>query len=364
MMKEGQYDSIYSRHEVSIMKQHEREYFVSRIRSGFYNIKDGNLKLKILTPTLEQEFELHETYQEAYEKAIIEQFMTEDEMLLWMKEREIWTDEDDKKVEGLKQDIEKLKVEIFNARNNEVLRDKIRIYLRAGERQLIKQIEKRNSFQANTCEGIASIEKLYAFLKKCTYNNNQLFEFQDTNIEYILYLYHELLLPENKIRDLARNEPWRSFWILNESNTFKLFFNNDRELSTDQKHILIWSQMYDNVQESMDCPSEDVINDDDMLDGWFILQKRKRDKDRAEAELGDSTNNEKIKNAGEIFMMAGSNKDAQRINNMNDIGGKIIKQQRFATIHQKGEASQLDFQDEKLKLIQQSNQMFKDKFRR
>ena len=49
---------------------------------------------------------------------------------------------------------------------------------------------------------------------------------------------------------------------------------------------------------------------------------------------------------------------------MNDVGGKIIKQQRFNTIYEKGEASQLDFQDEKLKMVQQSNQMFKDQMRR
>ena len=43
--------------------------------------------------------------------------------------------------------------------------------------------------------------------------------------------------------------------------------------------------MYDNIQESMDCPTEDVINDDDMLDGWFIVQNRKREKDKKEKDV-------------------------------------------------------------------------------
>lgn len=346
------------------MKQHEREYFISRIRSGFYIVKDGDIRLKIVTPTLEQEFELNQVYQETYENASFDQFMTEDEMLIWMRERELWTNEDDKKLDGLKEDIDKLKVEIFNARNNESLRESIRKYIRAGEKQLARHLEKKTAYSGNTCEGIASIEKLYSFLKKCTYLNNELYDFQDLNLEHVLFLFHNLLLSEHKIRDLARNEPWRSLWVINESNKFNLFANYNRELSSDQKYLLIWSQMYDNVQESLDCPSEDVINDDDMLDGWYIIQKKKREKERSEAEFKDGTSNSKIQNAGEIFMMAGSNKDANRINNMNDTTGKIIKQQRFATIHQKGEASQLDFQDERLKLAQQSNQMYKDKFRR
>ena len=44
----------------------------------------------------------------------------------------------------------------------------------------------------------------------------------------------------------------------------------------DQKNILILSRMYDNVQESLDCPADDIMQDDDMLDGWFIHQKNKK----------------------------------------------------------------------------------------
>ena len=39
--------------------------------------------------------------------------------------------------------------------------------------------------------------------------------------------------------------------------------------------IVIWSKMYDNVQESIDAPIQSVMEDDDALDGWFIVQNRK-----------------------------------------------------------------------------------------
>ena len=35
-------------------------------------------------------------------------------------------------------------------------------------------------------------------------------------------------------------------------------------------------KVYDNVHESMDAPTDRVIEDDDMLDGWFKVQSRKR----------------------------------------------------------------------------------------
>ncbi len=346
------------------MKQHDREYLISRIRCGYYTVRENGLTLKICTPTMEDEYDMNEAYVDAYEKALYDGFQTEEQILEWMISRDLWGEEDDQKVEGLKKDIERLKIEIFNARNNELLKEKIRMYIRAGEKQLLKQQEKKNSFYMNTCESFAVLEKSMTFLKKCTFLNGQIYDFQSVRIDDVLSKYYSMILPESQVRELARTEPWRSLWILNESKSFDLFSNKNRTPSIDQKNILIWSKMYDNIQESMDCPSDDVIEDDDMLDGWFIVQRKKREKERAEAEMENTIKNDKIKNSSEIFMVAQTPKDLDRINNMNDLTGKIVKQQRFNVINQKGEASQLDFQDERLKLSQQSNKMFKDKFRR
>src|SRR5690606_30951918 len=146
---------------------------------------------------------------------------------------------------------------------------------------------------------------------------------------------YSLVLSDTECRELARNEPWRSLWFLNDSKAYHIFNDNGRELTIDQKNILIWSKMYDNIQESPDCPSDDVVDDDDMLDGWFILQKRKREKDRAEAELESSTKSQKIKNASEVFVMT-SQKDADRVERMNDTTASMIKKQRLETIKKQG----------------------------
>lgn len=345
------------------LKPSEREYFVSRIRSGIYKVKINSLNLKIVQPTIEQELELNETYMEAYQLALSDDFRTEDQMLLWMREKDLWKDEDDKKIEGLNKDLEKLKVEIFNAKTNDKLKETIRMYLRAGESQLNKMYEKKNSYYSNTCEGVASAEKTYAFLRACTLLNGQVFDFEAASIDSVLSLYYSQILPEAHVRYLARTEPWRSLWVLNELKTFNLFNNTGKELSIDQRNLLIWSRMYDNVHESMDCPSEDIIEDDDMLDGWFIVQKQKRDKDKAEAELEASMKNSKIKNSPEVFMVAKSEKDIKKIESMNDVNAQMIKKEREKLIENKGEVSQLEFKDEKLRLGNMAREQFKDKFR-
>ena len=346
------------------MKQHEREYFVSRLRSGVYYITHNNVTVKVLSPTIEDEHHGNQVYKEAYEQALDEDIMTEDELLEWMRYKELWTEEDDQKIKGLEQDLERLRVEIFKARNNESLSEKIRKYIRAGEDQLEKQHAKKLENMANTCEGVAAIEKTMEIVRLCTFVGNEPFDFQSVELTDIIQAHHSLMLSGKEGRELARTEPWRSVWLLNDTNTVSLFANKDRELTIDQKNILVWSRMYDNVQESMECPSDDVIADDDMLDGWFIVQKKKQDKDKAEREIDSSVTNSKIANSDEVFVMAGSKKDADRVNSVNNLTGQMVKKQRMSVLDaQGGEAKDLDFRDQQLKVRRQSNEQYKGNFR-
>ena len=347
------------------MKHYERELFVSRIRSGIYFVEHEGIKLKIVTPTIEEELEINEAYIKAYEEALEDDFMTEDQSVEWMRSRNLWTDEDEEKTKQLKKDLDTLRVEIFNNRNKSELRERIRKYIRAAEEALNKQSNKKSSFISNTCEGIAMVEKSCEFIKTCTYYGGDKYDFNRLSVEFVLHLFQEKMLSEKQIRDVARNEPWRSVWMLRDSNTYKLFSNTDRELSVDQKNLLVWSRMYDNIQESMDCPTDDVIEDDDLLDGWFIVQRKKREKEQAEADFDNSTQNEKIKNSGEIFVVASNKQEADKVDMLNDIHGNIVKKQRMAKIKASdGVASDLEFQDVKINMQAKSNQMFKDNFRR
>ena len=347
------------------MKQHEREYFISRIRSGIYTLEFGDVKLRIFSPTIEQELEINQVYSQSYSKAEQEGIMSHEDVLSWMKQRGLWTQEDEDKEKSLEKDIERFKVELFYAKNQEGKRNQIRRILHAGKEQLSNHTLKKFENYENTCEGIASAEKICAMLRMCTVTqDNEPFDFVSVPVEHALKLYGLQVLSETSIRELARNEPWRNLWLLRESNAYNLFANTETELNADQRHILLWSRMYDNVQESMDCPSDDVIKDDDMLDGWFIIERKKQDKQKAEADIAESTQNSKIANSDEIFIMAHSKDDAERINSTNTYQSQKVKEQRMSVIEQKGEAADLDFLDQKLKLRQQSNEQYKGKFRR
>ncbi len=341
------------------MKQHEREFFIAMIRSGKVPVKKNNISLTILPLTTDQSLEACYIYNEAYNQAYIDGMMSEEEMLDWMRENGLWLYDDDAKIEGLKKDLEKLKIEIYNARNSPKLREQIRIYLRRCEESLGSILHKKNSYYQNTIEGYASNEKVLWSIKNSTFSNNKSYKFNELSLQYVVDEWQSSLLTDKQSRELARNEPWKSLWVTRENARINLFNNpKNSELTFNQKNIIIWSQMYDNIQESIECPAKDVIEDDDMLDGWFIIQAKKREQEKLAQETESATKNDKIKNASEVFVVTGDKQGAERIDSMNNSHAMSIKKQREAMIKQKGSVNQHDFIDERLKLqMQQTNQM-------
>ena len=344
------------------MKHHEREFFVSMIRSGKVFINYRDIALEIIPLTIDQSFKSCQVYQDAYEVALSEDMMTEEDVNNWMMENELWTMHDDKHADGIKDNIEKLKIEIYNSRKDKKTANRIRSYIRSGESQLSSHLNKKYLYHQNTCEGVASTERLMWIIKNTTYHDNKLYDFSDVSLQYVVDEWQSHFLSESKLRDLARNDPWKSLWITRENSKLSLFANpQNTELTYNQKNLLIWSQMYDNIQESLECPDKEVIEDDDMLDGWFILQNKKREKERLEKEFENETNNEKIKNASEVFIV--SNKDrASKINDMNDPMAKIIKQQRQAALNKNEILEERDLPDQKRNIQMMITNQMKGKF--
>ena len=346
------------------MKQHEREYFVSQIRAGIAYVVEDEITLKILNPTIEQQLESSLIFDRSYSAAYRDEVMSQDDMLEWMVEQGLWSQKKDDRIEGLKKDLERCQIEIYNARNNKQKAEHIRIYIRAGEHQIVDMMSKKMDNYNKTLEGIASLEQSAWLIENCTFRDGKPYDFADLSVPYVLSSYGEATLSAKDIRELARNEPWKSLWMTRNDTGCDLFLDvKHRIINDNQKTLIVWSQMYDNIQESMDCPSNDVISDDDMLDGWFIVQSKKRDQERIESEFENSTKSDKIRSSDEVFVMAGSQADAGRIESMNDIGGKMTIKQREATMKRKQGKSvtQNEFTDEKIKLQNQRNQQYKSK---
>lgn len=86
--------------------------------------------------------------------------------------------------------------------------------------------------------------------------------------------------------------------------------------------------MYDSISESPDAPSDEIILDDDMLDGWLIIQRKERELRTKQKAAEDIIANEKIANSDEVYIVAKSEEDIDKINELNDPQAKAIKTAR------------------------------------
>lgn len=342
----------------------ERELLVFRIRSGIYKIPLSGFTIKIFTPTIEDELEACEVYQKSYYEALNDDIMTEEECFDWMIENNLWSYEEDSDIKRYKDEVDNLKVNVYKKFNNGKLRESARAYLRAAEAGLKNLHDKKNAYHGNTCEGVAHLDKSLFLLERCSFVGTERLDLESVNSNSLLNKYYSLILNEAESRELARNDPWRSIWALRETGTYKLFNNKDRELSIDQKNLLVWSRMYDNIQESMDCPSDKIIEDDDALDGWFIEQRRKQERERVVDQVESSITNDRIKNSHEILVFADNETDAKNVDELNSLNSKMVKKERSEILKQKGSAVDLDFPDQKMRIGNLSDQQFKSKFRR
>lgn len=345
------------------MELHRREYFIYRLMSGKINIECNDKKLIIVNPDSELKFEAQEHYINIYEQALNYNCLTDEDVLEHLIARGLWTEEKEKQLNKILPDhIEYWKVELYQSFLRSKTRETIRKYLTVAKNEYIRLHNIRNAYFTWTAHGIAAFARTQYILSRTTFYNNQLVDWNDFDIYQIMSLYHNKLLGNDDLRELARTSPWINIWVIHKKTGSKLF--NNECLSDEQSFLMSWTITYDNIRESPDCPSDDIIEDDDMLDGWLIVQRRKRENERKKSEAENAiTQNKRIQNAEEIFIVAETPEDAQKVDALNDMRGQMIKRQRMALIKEKGQVRQDEFQDIRQELQTQLNRMYSDKMR-
>lgn len=328
----------------------EREYFVYRIRSGLYLLEYEGKEVEVRSPTVEDNYRANNLYQKTYHDCLSANIMTFDQMVDWMYSKDLWTPQKEQMLIDLEQNLDTIKLDMFEKRHDEKIVQQGKKYLRFTEGKIRNLHAEKNTYLNNTCEGISSNEKAMYLFSRCCYMDDQRMDFTvDDNSTILYYDWIKELLTHTQIRELARTDPWRSTWSVKDVE--KVFtLKEDRELSVDQRNLILWSQMYDSIKESPECPDEEVVNDDDLLDGWFAKQRKERKEKEAQKAVDDRLSNPNISGKQEVFVMARSDKDAINIHNVNDPAGKMIKRQRQQVINAKGSAVDLDFKDRKAEL--------------
>ena len=108
--------------------------------------------------------------------------------------------------------------------------------------------------------------------------------------------------------------------------------------------LIAYSKLYDSIYEHAECPEDDVMNDDDLLDGWLIKRKKQKEslmkQQRVEEVIG-----KKHAKDDEIFIPVQSMQEAKNIDELNTPLASRIKQQREKTIEKRGTVLDANLED-------------------
>lgn len=294
------------------MHDHEYEYKIYEIILGTLYLDSFIIK----PPTIKQLLYSCKKYNEAYNNAQEAGVMTVKQMKMWMIESEIIPPSYDGEVIMIQKEIDDNKASLYKSRKN---KQNIKIFTK-NIKELKKKLQlynqKNELYYHNTCEFIAQTEKLAFLLRNTTYKNKKLYKFTN-DLDYVLSLWQGTFLNESNIRSLARNNIWRNIWSNHKITHNKLFQNKPNEdLTYNQKNLLTWSKIYDNVFESINCPEDFVINNDDMLDGWFVCEQREREKEKIEKDF-DISKHKNSDGKSAHFIMADNIQEAKEIYALN-----------------------------------------------
>lgn len=352
------------------MKQWERELYVSRIIAGRTPLTINNIKLIFGQPTREQRAYANEIYREALRDAEMQGVMSQDDVMGMLYTENLWTEHDNEQLELLTTTLEDMKVELYNSWNQSNKRLSIRTHLKKGTVERDRLEIKKHAFDHLSCEGIA-ISAKYRFLMGSSlyYVTGQPYWpdvsrwlTPDPFIDKATEILAKERLTESKFRELAFNEPWRSYWGGRQIAGRGILDVAAVDMTDDQRVLVLWSTIYDNIKESPNCPPDSVFSDDDMLDGWMIIQRRKRESDLDKNTMQENVN-QKVMNSDEVFFMAETVEDARKIEKMNDPVAKMIKNQRMSYLKQKSEVHEIFMPDTYQRLQTAATQKASEHFR-
>tara|TARA_B100000029_G_scaffold360523_1_gene353469 strand:- start:580 stop:1614 length:1035 start_codon:yes stop_codon:yes gene_type:complete len=309
------------------MEVYQQEFLLAKIIAGYSRYKlPKNVSVIVKPATIDQNYIAQEVFRETYELAEDRGIFTSKDILNIMIENDMWTPLDVKREEQIPKDIENIKVEMFKNAFKLQERETRRKILRNMEEQLQKVIVKKHSYDFVTCEGLSTYARWNWIIENCTYfEDGTHFNWGVCGISTILQKFRDDMLSDKQFRELSRSDNWRQVWSASKKEG-SIFGKPASEFTSEQKSLCMWSGLYDSVYESPEAPAEEIIEDDDLLDGWLIHQRRKSEqekkKKKAEGVLGRNSE------ADDIFVMAHNREDALEVESMNDDVATMIKKER------------------------------------
>ena len=300
-------------------------------------------------------YEASEIFDDVYNRGVAEGLIEDAEVLHILSAEGKYTEENEKELyEVLPKHIEYWQKELYNSyfRSND--QKVIRKYLAKAREEQLRLYSIRHSLDQYTAVETANFIRYQFIIENTTFFEGKPVDWDKISINSVIDLYNKNAISPEKIREISHTMPWANQWSVCKANG-RVFDQAGISLSISQQLLLLWSKMYDNIHESPECPPDDVLDDDDMLDGWLALQKEKR---MGERKNDFTINNQKIAGCENIYVAAQNVEDAQKVDNLNSPYSRAIKKSRLNYINKVGKTDYINLPDVKMSAQMQAREKY------
>lgn len=300
------------------------EYNLYRILNGFYYIEYNNTKYKIVYPSIRLKYKAQELFIQLLEDNKFDTSWYSDiQISMILNENNIWNKEKEdllKKQEAL---LDSEKIALYQNFMNTKQRESHKKTIKIINKIINELIIDKKSLDYLTLNFFAETIKYEYIIMNCILdikNNKKVFSKNSLNnsdyktIQDLSKIILTKQLNTYDLRQIAKSDLWRSYYTEHHLFDKPSIYQND-----DQRHLIKLTQMYDSVKQHPDMPNEEIIIDDDALDGWFLYQKEKSKQEKTKNQVLDKIGgNTKIGKSGEVFVVTNDLTESRTINSLND----------------------------------------------
>jgi hypothetical protein len=276
-------------------------------------------------------------------------------------ENGLWHISDDDVIKNLDKKLENLKVELFQNFIQVSKRKELKKQINNTNKNRVKLITTKHSMDDHTLEAYAGrIRNEYIIMNSLyTINNKKVFRNKkicSQSASFLNDVAAELVgfIPSvDVLKKLARSESWKSYWT--SGNKANIFPGSSCSWTDEQRALINITRMYDSVMEHPECPSQDIIDDDDALEGWMIFQKRKNEAEKNKSKA-DAMVSKNMSKASEVYMVASSKEEYDQIYTANSMESKNRMKEKFAIVSANEKVHEHELPDVRAEALQKMEQ--------
>lgn len=288
------------------------------------NCKGDEMTVLLRPASISQKNLAHYYYMQEFQKAQEDGILLENEILSIAEKNGEWTKYD-------KDILEKYDEMVIFA-EEEINKTPFQSKKRSLKRQLddLKKKrhmsdDKRTHLVSHSAEYCAKEKQITYLIKSIAVDINDNLLFSNSITDQILfwniieaYLKTQFAFDHIFIRKIARSNQWRTRWVACKNRPLsELFGRNFYDITDDQFLLVYWSQVYDSVYQSLDCPPDNVIEDDEKLDEWIKNQNAKQNNERTSKYVEEK---DKIKHRGFYDASGKYHSHGRRVSDHHEVG--------------------------------------------